>query len=94
MSKEGKFKLISIRFTLLENVEIKIKDSGIGMSSEKVNSILTSNEYTSTTGTDNESGTGLGLQLCKEFVKKNDGSLSIQSEIGKGSTFCITLPKS
>ena len=77
-----------------ENVEIKIKDSGIGMSSEKVNSILTSNEYTSTTGTDNESGTGLGLQLCKEFVKKNDGSLSIQSEIGKGSTFCITLPKS
>jgi two-component system sensor histidine kinase/response regulator len=46
----------------------------------------------STTGTDNEQGTGLGLALCRDYVQKAGGSLSVESTIGKGTTFKVTLP--
>jgi signal transduction histidine kinase len=43
-------------------------------------------------GTKGEEGSGLGLALCKEFVQINKGTIQVESEPGKGSTFCITLP--
>lgn len=69
-----------------------IKDNGIGISAEKVAELFIINHRHSTLGTDDETGTGLGLMLCKEFIEKHGGVLSVESEIGKGSTFKFTIP--
>lgn len=73
-------------------LRIEIIDSGVGMSPETIEKIFEKNEHYTTSGTQNEQGTGLGLMLVKEFVEKNNGSLSVQSVIGEGSTFVIELP--
>lgn len=72
-------------------VEIFVEDTGTGMSKETLEQLNTNN-YFSTRGTANESGTGLGLMLCKEFLAKNGGRMFVESELGKGSTFSFTLP--
>jgi signal transduction histidine kinase len=71
--------------------EVYIQDTGMGISEEALEKINESNFYT-TKGTASESGTGLGLMLCKEFLAKNGGRMHIESEVGKGSTFSFTLP--
>ena len=58
---------------------------------EALKQINKSNYYT-TKGTANETGTGLGLMLCKDFLHRNGGQLFIESEMGKGSTISFTLP--
>ena len=73
-------------------VEMYVQDTGTGISSENIQKLF-SNNYFTTNGTANESGTGLGLMLCKEFLHKNGGSISVESELGKGSKFLFTLPK-
>jgi two-component system sensor histidine kinase/response regulator len=74
-------------------IEVYVQDSGTGISKEALQKINENNFYT-TKGTASESGTGLGLMLCKEFLAKNGGQMHIESEIGKGSIFSFTLPKS
>ena len=73
-------------------VEVYVQDSGAGMSRETIKKINGKGFY-STRGTANESGTGLGLKLCKEFMTRNGGKLYIESKPGKGSTFSFSLPK-
>ncbi|MEI9945202.1 MAG: ATP-binding protein [Chitinophagaceae bacterium] len=73
------------------SVKVFIKDSGTGMNPETLRKI-NENSFFTTKGTANESGTGLGLMLCKEFLAKNGGRMSVESEEGKGSTFSFTLP--
>ena len=75
-----------------DNVMVKITDSGIGMSDETIKKILSENEFYTTRGTNNETGSGLGLKLVKDFIAKNKGELMIESEINKGSSFSFKLP--
>jgi two-component system sensor histidine kinase/response regulator len=72
-------------------IEVLVKDTGKGIDAEAIEKISQNNYYT-TKGTAGESGTGLGLMLCKEFLSRNGGALHIQSEPGQGSTFSFTLP--
>jgi len=73
------------------NVTITVTDNGTGMNPETVNKLFDGKLH-STKGTANESGTGLGLFLCKEFVKKHGGKIWAESIEGKGSSFYFTIP--
>jgi two-component system sensor histidine kinase/response regulator len=73
-------------------IEVSVTDNGVGISDENIDKLF--NEYYTSKGTANESGTGLGLMLCKEFLAKNGGQMKVESKEGKGSTFSFTLPKS
>ena len=73
-------------------VEITVKDNGIGISQETQGNLFKIDEVHSTTGTNNEKGTGLGLLLCKEFVEIHGGNIRIESEPGNGCEFKFTLP--
>jgi len=77
---------------LSDCAEIRITDTGIGMSAEQVERLFKLETQQSTTGTRGERGTGLGLLICKDFVEMQDGKLSVESTIGEGSTFAFTLP--
>lgn len=70
-----------------------ISDTGIGMSEEKLNSLFKIDKTFSAKGTENETGTGLGLILCHEFITMNNGKIWAESEPGKGSTFYFSLKK-
>jgi two-component system, sensor histidine kinase and response regulator len=71
--------------------EVFVQDSGMGISPDALKKI-NSNSFYTTKGTSSESGTGLGLMLCKEFLHKNGGRMHIESEVGSGSLFSFTLP--
>ncbi len=73
-------------------VEVFVQDTGIGISDDNIHQLF-GEVYFTTRGTNSETGTGLGLKLCKEFLEKNGGRLSVQSEPGKGSVFSFTLPR-
>ncbi len=73
-------------------VTISVKDNGIGIPSENINKLFRIDINLSTKGTNDESGTGLGLLLCKEFIEKNGGKIWVESEPEKGSQFFFTIP--
>ncbi|MBU1011446.1 MAG: hypothetical protein KKG99_00450 [Bacteroidetes bacterium] len=73
--------------------KIMIQDNGIGMNKESIDKLFRIDINSSTPGTNNERGTGLGLILCKEFIEMNNGDIQVESKIGKGSKFTISLPK-
>jgi signal transduction histidine kinase len=73
-------------------VEIFVQDNGIGMRSEDMHQLFGDLYYT-TKGTASENGTGLGLKLCKDFLEKNGGEISVKSSPGEGSIFSFTLPR-
>ncbi len=76
-----------------DNTIISISDTGVGMSTETIDMLFRIDSKVSTMGTSNETGTGLGLILCKEFIEKHNGTIRVESELGKGSNFIIALPR-
>lgn len=76
-----------------EHIFIRVSDKGVGMSDEQLENLFNSHKTMSSIGTLKEVGTGIGLKLSKEFIEKSGGSLEVYSEVGKGSTFTILMPK-
>lgn len=73
------------------SVRIQVIDNGVGMDEDTLKTIFEPELSVSTSGTRNESGTGLGLALCQEYLEQAGGRLEAQSEEGKGSTFTMHL---
>ncbi len=71
---------------------ITVSDNGIGIEPIILSMLFDIAQKITTSGTANETGTGLGLLLCKEFVEKHSGKIWVESEVGKGSDFKFTLP--
>ena len=76
-----------------EFAEFSVKDYGVGIPANIKSKLFQIDSQISTKGTEQEKGTGLGLVLCKDFIEKNGGTISFESEVGKGSLFKVTIPK-
>ena len=72
--------------------KISVKDSGMGIPAEALDQIFILGNPYRRKGTAKEDGTGLGLVLCKEMVERQGGTIHVESEQGKGSTFIFTIP--
>lgn len=75
-----------------DSVQLQVEDYGIGIPADRVEKLFKIDEAISTRGTLNETGTGLGLILCMEFIKKHKGEITVQSTENEGTTFNVTLP--
>ena len=69
---------------------VSVRDHGVGVEPERVETIFHKGE--TTYGTGGEEGSGLGLQLCQDFARKNGGEAKVESTLGEGSTFSFTIP--
>lgn len=84
--------LITIRLKKQESkTVIEIIDAGIGMDKKTASKLFNYNESHSKSGTQGESSSGIGLMLTKEFLDKNNAKVTVDSEIGKGTKFSITI---
>lgn len=73
--------------------QVIIQDTGIGMNENTIKELLHEGELLAKKGNSEIIGTGLGLQLCKQMIKKNSGTFDIESELNKGTKITITFPK-
>jgi len=84
---------IFVRSAVIGNsVKIDVIDSGVGIPGDKLDNLFSVDKNFSTTGTDGETGTGLGLVICREFIEKNGGEISVKSKLGSGSVFSFVIP--
>ncbi|MFA9389004.1 MAG: sensor histidine kinase [Prolixibacteraceae bacterium] len=74
-----------------DKIKMSVSDTGVGIAPKNLEKLFKIENNYSTSGTENESGTGLGLILCKEFTKRHNGDIWVESELGKGSTFNFTI---
>jgi signal transduction histidine kinase len=74
-------------------IEMKITDSGIGIPSDSIEKLFDTQSSLRRKGTAGENSTGLGLKLCKAMLDKNNGTICVESVVGKGTTFTIMIPK-
>ncbi|TNF42840.1 MAG: hybrid sensor histidine kinase/response regulator [Bacteroidetes bacterium] len=75
-----------------DSVEISVKDMGIGMNREMIETLFRIDVKNGRPGTEGEQSTGLGLLLCKEYIEKHGGHIRVESEVGKGSVFTFNIP--
>jgi signal transduction histidine kinase len=83
---------ISAKTTEDDSVEISVKDMGIGMNREMIETLFRIDVKNGRPGTEGEQSTGLGLLLCKEYIEKHGGHIRVESEVGKGSVFTFNIP--
>ncbi len=74
------------------SIIIRIEDSGIGIPKDKVDQLFSSEDNYTSPGTFNETGTGLGLALCNEFMKKHNGKIEVINKQSNGAVFQLTFP--
>lgn len=74
------------------NVLLIIEDSGIGMNKEQLKYLFTTDTRKQLNGIPSQHGSGLGLVLCKEFIDRHNGQISVESSFGNGSKFIIRIP--
>ena len=74
-------------------VHITVNDTGVGIPPEAISDIFNIHRKTTSLGTEQEKGSGLGLLLCKEMVERSRGTIDVQSTTGVGSTFTVSLPE-
>ncbi|MCC5835800.1 MAG: transporter substrate-binding domain-containing protein [Opitutales bacterium] len=75
-----------------DRIEVSVSDNGVGMNDEVRNHLFRIDVNLTTAGTAHEKGSGLGLILCREFIERHGGEIRVESELGKGSDFVISLP--
>jgi signal transduction histidine kinase len=75
-----------------DRAEISVLDTGVGIPQEDIPKLFRVDTYHSTAGTANETGTGLGLIICNEFVARHGGTIQVESQQGAGSSFRFQLP--
>jgi two-component system sensor histidine kinase/response regulator len=88
--EKGTIKIVSKKAG--DNIRIEVSDTGVGIPVENISKLFNPNQHVTTYGTNRESGSGLGLVLCSDFVVKNKGKIWVESTVGKGSTFIVELP--
>ncbi|WP_339737368.1 tetratricopeptide repeat-containing sensor histidine kinase [uncultured Sunxiuqinia sp.] len=71
-----------------------VEDNGVGISTSDMDGLFQIDSKLKRKGTANEDGSGLGLLVCSEFVRKNGGDIWVESQVGKGSQFYFSVPKS
>jgi len=76
----------------LDIVKISIKDTGIGIPEDVMKKLFVFEDDYSSSGTENEEGSGIGLALCKDFIDKHKGEFYVKSKVNEGSEFTFTLP--
>lgn len=76
-----------------ESVKVSVEDNGVGMEPDVANNLFVIDKQRTTNGTNNEKGTGLGLIICKDFIEKNGGKISVVSKVAYGTNISFTLPK-
>ncbi|MFA7289411.1 MAG: tetratricopeptide repeat-containing sensor histidine kinase [Melioribacteraceae bacterium] len=74
-------------------ISFSVQDFGKGIDAKNIEGLLKVDSNTTTLGTNNEKGTGLGLKICKDFAELHNGKILIESELGKGSTFSFEINK-
>jgi two-component system sensor histidine kinase/response regulator len=73
-----------------EMAKVSVRDHGVGIAADRIENIFHKGE--TTYGTGGEEGSGLGLQLCQDFARKNGGDCTVESVEGEGSTFSVLIP--
>jgi len=87
---EGSIKLEAYRKD--DNIVFEVSDTGIGMRKDEASNVFKKFYQTETSDNRKHEGTGLGLFICKEILKKHHGDIQVDSTLGKGSRFIVTLP--
>lgn len=77
-----------------DEIVFSVTDTGIGMSAENAARLFNNETHFTTKGTQQEKGTGLGLLMCRDFVRLHQGRIWVESTQGQGSIFCVALPAS